>query len=197
MTAADAVVELVLDDVANEVSAKLNGVTVIGPVTVSDSVFNGVTTPPNGGPGRDGRARANDRTNPMTGAVIVALVAALLGGGGLGGAVSVIIVKRLNRDVDRATAEATRAAARQDDVATLRAIITEVRQSDAEKAQQIQGLEKRIEKLEERERHMLTRAAVHEAWDQMAFQALIATNPQHPPPPPLIVREALPPGEKS
>lgn len=48
----------------------------------------------------------------------------------------------------------------------------------------------RVESLEERERHMLTRAAIHEAWDQIAFSMLLSQNPDHPPPPPLIIFES-------
>lgn len=54
----------------------------------------------------------------------------------------------------------------------------------------------RLDKVEERERHALTRAAVHEAWDQMSFQALLSMNPEHPPPPPLIIREVIPAHER-
>lgn len=60
--------------------------------------------------------------------------------------------------------------------------------------EKISQLNSRVDKLEERERHFLTRAAVHEAWDQMAFQVLIQNDPNHPPPPPIIVdvlQEAL------
>jgi hypothetical protein len=103
--------------------------------------------------------------------IVVALVAGLLGGGAA-------VVKWLNRPVDAANV-------REKDVDTLSKIIDEVRTSEAVKDKRIDKLEERINKLEERERHMLTRAAVHEAWDQLAFQALLARNPQHPPPPPL------------
>lgn len=116
------------------------------------------------------------------------LVAAVLAGGGFGG----ILVKRMSKPVDDATAEKLRADARataqvaaSGEVDVLRGIIAEVRQSEALKTQRIETIEARLEKLEERERHMLTRAAVHEAWDQMAFAALLAMNPAHPPPPPL------------
>ncbi len=132
--------------------------------------------------------------------MLLGILAILVGSGGIGGAVGVIVVKRMNRRVDEAaavaaeaTAEATRAGGRKDDLETLRGIIAEVRASESKKAAQIESLESRVEKLEERERHMLTRAAVHEAWDQLAFQALIVQNPSHPPPPPLITREVLPP----
>jgi len=72
------------------------------------------------------------------------------------------------------------------EVKYLRDIIAEVRQSEAKKAERIDNLEHRLTLLEERERHMLTRAAVHEAWDQMAFAILPQVNPEHPPPPPLV-----------
>lgn len=75
--------------------------------------------------------------------------------------------------------------AAQAEVGMLRDIITEVRNSEAKKVERIDNLERRLTLLEERERHMLTRAAVHEAWDQMAFTMLTQVNPDHPAPPPL------------
>jgi hypothetical protein len=74
------------------------------------------------------------------------------------------------------------------EVTMLREIIAEVRSSEVKKAERIDNLERRLDLLEERERHMLTRAAVHEAWDQMAFALLSQQNPEHPPPPPLVDR---------
>lgn len=116
---------------------------------------------------------------------LAVLVAAMLGSGGLGA----VGVKYLGRNVDNANAEATRAEGRRADVDNLRAIIAEVRESEARKAERIDSLETRLTKLEERERHMLTRAAVHEAWDQLSFSALLTMNPQHPPPPPLALAD--------
>ena len=115
----------------------------------------------------------------------VALAGVLLGGTGIGAGIATIIVKLLSRNVDQADAQERRSNATASDVETLRKIIAEVRESEARKAARIDSLETRLDKLEERERHALTRAAVHEAWDQMAFAALLAMNPQHPPPPPL------------
>lgn len=119
---------------------------------------------------------------------LVALVVALLGGGTVGA----IVVKILSKPVDDATAGKIAADARvsaqqavKGDVEVLRAIIAEVRESEARKSERIDNLEVRLEKLEERERHALTRAAVHEAWDQLTFQAILRSNPNHPPPPPL------------
>lgn len=86
-----------------------------------------------------------------------------------------------------ANVRATEQATMQSDVTTLRDIIAEVRTSEAQKVQRIDNLERRMALLEDRERHMLTRAAVHEAWDQMAFALLAQHNPDHPPPPPLTV----------
>lgn len=105
---------------------------------------------------------------------ITALLTGLLGGS--------TVTKLLNYKIDKATAKKT-------DVETLRSIIDEVKESDAAKGTLIRQLTTRISQLEERERHMLTRAAVHEAWDQMAFSMLIAQNPEHPPPPPLTQRK--------
>lgn len=115
--------------------------------------------------------------------LLVAL-AAFLGGGGL----TTLIVKRNSPQVDGATAKKIAQEAVSGEVETLLMVIAELRQSEASKAVRIDALEERIDKLEERERHMLTRAAVHEAWDQMAFQMLLLQNPQHPPPPPLTPR---------
>lgn len=119
---------------------------------------------------------------------IVAVAVALFGGGTLGA----VAVKLLSKPVDDATASKIAAEAKvsaqqavKGDVEVLRAIIAEVRESEARKTERIDNLEVRLEKLEERERHMLTRAAVHEAWDQLTFQAILRSNPNHPPPPPL------------
>lgn len=121
-------------------------------------------------------------------------VAAVLAAGGALGAV-------LARLLDLATGRATRAAtahqgeaaakaseqqAAAAEVSMLREIISEVRTSEGKKTERIDNLERRLDLLEERERHMLTRAAVHEAWDQMAFALLSQANPDHPAPPPLM-----------
>ena len=105
-----------------------------------------------------------------------------------------IIVKRMSRDVDSATALKINAEAKQTaqqtastEVNTIREVLAEVRAERATIAERLGQVESRVELLEERERHMLTRAAVHEAWDSMAFAALVAMNPQHPPPPPLTL----------
>lgn len=124
----------------------------------------------------------------MNDQAIVATVIALLGGGTLGA----IVVKLLSKPVDDATADKIKAEAQvsaqeavKGDVEVLRAIIAEVRESEARKAERIDNLERRLVKLEERERHALTRAAVHEAWDRLTFEALLVHVPNHPPPPPL------------
>ena len=99
--------------------------------------------------------------------------------------ISAVLVKLLNRRVDNATAEKIRAEARE--VATtaaaaemdiLRQVIADLRASERE-------TRLRLDKLEERERHMLTRAAVHEAWDQLAFGFIAGHDASFPPPPPL------------
>ena len=89
-----------------------------------------------------------------------------LGSAGL----SAVLVKWMNRRVDNATAEKIRAEAHQ--VATQAAA--------AERETRL-----RLDKIEERERHMLTRAAVHEAWDQLAFAFIAGHDASFPPPPPL------------
>ena len=121
-------------------------------------------------------------------ALVLGLVTTLLGGGAFGA----IVVKWLSKPVDDATAEKIRAEAKEaavrtaaSEVDTLREIIAEVRASEARKTERIDALEVRLNKLEERERHMLTRAAVHEAWDRLAFQRIIVGDDQFPPPPPL------------
>ena len=115
----------------------------------------------------------------------IILAGVVLGSGGVGG----IIVKLLSSNVDSADAQQRRASAQKDDVDSLRAIIAEVKEQRAEEkaaaSVRIDALEIRLSKLEERERHALTRAAVHEAWDALTFQAMLAQNPNHPPPPPI------------
>lgn len=117
---------------------------------------------------------------------------ALLGGSTIGA----IGVKLLSRDIDSADAQQKRAAAQKDDVDSLREIIAEVKEKRAEEKAEaaaaaavattrIDRLEERLTKLEERERHMLTRAAVHESWDIMSFALLKSMHPDHPEPPPL------------
>lgn len=118
-----------------------------------------------------------------------------------------VLVKLLNRRVDNARADQIRAQAHADaekvraeakEIATsaviaesevLRQVIADVREDAAEdrgKAKAIIAkLEERLEKLEERERHMLTRAAVHEAWDQLAFAFIQGHDASFPTPPPL------------
>lgn len=76
-------------------------------------------------------------------------------------------------------------------VSTLEKVLVNVLAQGGEKDSKLKELEARINKLEERERHMLTRAAIHEAWDQMAFQMLLSINHEHPPPPPLFDREVM------
>jgi uncharacterized protein YlxW (UPF0749 family) len=117
----------------------------------------------------------------MNAAELGALIAAALSGGGL----SAVITKYMSRGVDAADAAQKRSVTNASDVETLRNIIAEVRQSEARKSERIDALETRLDKLEERERHMLTRAAVHEAWDQLAFQRIILGDEAFPPPPPL------------
>lgn len=129
---------------------------------------------------------------------LLLLFGVLLGGGTVGA----LGTKWLNRPVDNATArkiaqESAKLAKEADagDIANLRAIIQEVRASEARKTDRIDALEARLEKLEERERHMLTRAAVHEAWDQLAFAFIATRDANFPHPPPLAADRRLPTGE--
>lgn len=128
------------------------------------------------------------------GEFIVGLVVAAFGGGTLG----TIATKRMSKRVDDATADKIKAEVKEtaqrtaaSEVDTLREIIAEVRESEARKSERIDSLEQRLLKLEERERHALTRAAVHEAWDQLAFNFITGQDTNFPPPPPLAYR-ALP-----
>lgn len=136
----------------------------------------------------------------QAGEILMAVVA-LLGSAGLGS----VITKALNRPVDSATAEKLHAETRQaaqvtaaSEVETIRSVMSELRATEKEKTGQIaelkadmSSMKDRLNKLEERERHMLTRAAVHEAWDQMAFAMLSQVNPEHPPPPPIVPKGYL------
>ncbi|NUO35893.1 MAG: hypothetical protein HOQ27_12640 [Dermatophilaceae bacterium] len=128
---------------------------------------------------------------PISGEVVAAVATAFVGGGGA----AAIIVKAMSKPVDDATADKIRAEAKEaaqrtasSEVDTLREIIAEVRASEAKKSERIDSLETRLEKLEERERHALTRAAVHEAWDQLAFNFITGHDRKFPPPPPLAHR---------
>lgn len=127
----------------------------------------------------------------MDSGTLTAIVIALVGGGSVGA----IVVKYLSKPVDDATAQKIQAEAKEaaqrtasSEVDTLREIIAEVRASEARKSERIDALEQRLVKLEERERHALTRAAVHEAWDQLAFNFITGQNRDFPPPPPLSGR---------
>lgn len=102
-----------------------------------------------------------------------------------GGAIVALIGWLRFRGTDRATEQGLVVTARHDEVSTLREVIAELRQLRADDRTRLDQLDRRVALLEERERHALTRAAVHEAWDQLAFAALTAQDPSHPPPPPL------------
>ena len=128
-------------------------------------------------------------------AVSGALGAGLAGGGWVGS----VVVKRLNKPVDDATAEKIKAEAREaaartaaSEVDTMREVLAEVRQEKAATEQRLRHVEERLARLEERERHALTRAAVHEAWDQLAFNFIANRDQTFPPPPPLTEGRELP-----
>jgi septal ring factor EnvC (AmiA/AmiB activator) len=139
--------------------------------------------------------------------LIVTIVMSLLGGGTVG----VLGVKLMNRKIDGATAAKIKAEAEQiatktandaalEQINMMRTFVQDQRQSyeakleeqaqdRADAKHEIINLKERVGKLEERERHMLTRAAVHEAWDRMSFEILSRMDPNHPHPPPLIAPE--------
>lgn len=102
-----------------------------------------------------------------------------------------VVAKLIDRENDKAERLKVNSEIRKDDVQVLRDVLVEVTRDSAEKSARLEILEERLDKLEERERHQLTRAAVHEAWDQMAFAMLTQHHPNHPPPPPLTTRELM------
>lgn len=104
-----------------------------------------------------------------------------------GGTLAGVLTWLRFRGVDRATEEEKMAGVRTSDVDNLRSIIAELRESEARKAERIDNLERRMLLLEERERHALTRAAVHESWDVLTFSKLFEQDPTYPPPPPLTL----------
>lgn len=120
------------------------------------------------------------------------VIGSVIGGGGLGA----VATKVMSRPVDNATVGKLRAEAKQmaqetaaSEVGLLREIIKEVRDSEQDKTSRISRLEERLDKVEERERHMLTRAAVHEAWDQLAYQFIAGHDAHFPKPPPLVLKQ--------
>lgn len=127
---------------------------------------------------------------------LIAIMLSLLGGGTIG----VIVVKWLNRKVDAATEERIKAEARQiaanaasTEVASIQNIIGEYRKMylestnhNAQLRADLNQMNRRVDKLEERERHMLTRAGVHEAWAQAAWVYITTrVDADYPAPPPL------------
>lgn len=124
----------------------------------------------------------------MSTAEVIAAVATILATLG----VREVVAKTLSRKADEVVSDKVRAETAQTEVETLREVLVLVREDSASVRldsqalrEQVTVLSERVSLLEERERHQLTRAAVHEAWDQMAFQFLLTQNPDHPPPPPL------------
>lgn len=118
----------------------------------------------------------------MSPAEVGVILAAVIGSGGLGA----VAVKLLSRPTDEAAAEEALARVRASDVENLRTIISELRTEKAAQTERLGNVERRLALLEDRERHMLTRAAVHEGWVQAAFNRLLTYEPAYPPPPPLI-----------
>ena len=113
---------------------------------------------------------------------IIGLLVAILGGGG---AFAVVIVKWMNRNNDKANAAKELAETESISVATLKSTIQDLRVARAEDQALLREVSRRINLLEERERHNLVRSAVHEAWDQLAFKKISMIDPTFPAPPSL------------
>ena len=123
----------------------------------------------------------------------------LVSGAVAGGLVGALIMRFLDRKKSKAEVNQLKAVTAQDkaetqaiQVGVLKEIIEEVREDSKNKSLQIIQLStqlnymtQRIDQLEERERHNLTRVAVHEAWDELAYSLLLEHHKEHPPPPPL------------
>lgn len=123
-----------------------------------------------------------------TAELVVTVVATL----GIGKLLELLASKLLNRKIDSVATNKVAAETAKTEVDTIRAVLEEVKEHSATKDARIDKLESdvdflrdRVVKLEDRERHQLTRAAAHEAWDQMSFALLVKTHPDHPAPPPL------------
>ncbi len=106
-----------------------------------------------------------------------------------------LILKKVQSNKENAETQETAARSDSLQVATAKEVVALVREDlvgkNVEIAEQkvtVKDLVRRIELLEERERHGLVRAAVHEAWDEMAFRKLLVLDPTFPPPPPLLNR---------
>lgn len=104
-----------------------------------------------------------------------------------------LLAKMIDKKATNAAVDKVKVEVKANEVEILRDVLIEVRADSADKTTRIERLEQRMGQLEERERHQLTRAAVHEAWDQMSWTLLLQHSPNHPPPPPLIERHELPP----
>ena len=100
-----------------------------------------------------------------------------------------LLAKMVDRKATAVATDKVKVETRANEVDILREVLDEVRKDSSDKSSRIERLEERMTKLEERERHQLTRAAVHEAWDSMAFAFIVQHNPNHPPPPPLTIRQ--------
>lgn len=106
-----------------------------------------------------------------------------------GGGFAAVAVKLLNRGNDKATERQTNALTAHSEVETIRQVLAEVRASDAAKTERVNALEGRIDRLERREYETLRLAAAHAVWDSMAYAALLTSNPEHPPPPPITLEK--------
>lgn len=132
----------------------------------------------------------------MTTTELLLTIAAALG---LGKLLELLAGKLLNRKIDDASEDKLKvetakveAETARTEVETIREVLNEVREHSATKDKRIDKLESDVDylrtavvELQDRERHQLTRAAAHEAWDQMSFALLVKHFPDHPAPPPL------------
>lgn len=122
--------------------------------------------------------------NAETWTVVIAVITAL--------GLRELLAKMIDRRATSAAVDATAASTAATEVETIRAVLAEVRANDQAKTERLTRVEAMLHQLEaevrvlqERERHALTRAATHEAWDRMSFQLLQRIDPDHPAPPPL------------
>lgn len=118
--------------------------------------------------------------------VLLAIVGAL----GLRELVGVAVARWVNRKAEDATTREVEVRTAAAEVDLMRGLLQDVKDDRAQVQNRLGEVEARVAQLEERERHMLTRAAVHEAWDQITYAAIVAAGSHdHPPPPPLLAEK--------
>jgi hypothetical protein len=126
--------------------------------------------------------------------VVIAALAAL----NVGGITATILSKKMSTKKEVAEAESIAVRTSKEVIELVRDDLlmkvednSQLRERNAHLEATQNELGRRIDKLEERERHMLVRAATHEAWDQMAFAKLSAMDGSFPEPPPLTIVSEL------